>query len=412
MAGSDRRTRRTRFVCISDTHNCTVKLPKGDVLIHCGDLTNQGSITELTKQVRWLEAADFECKIVVAGNHDLMLDTAFYNAFGAQRFNNNANNSPQVLADCQTLLTHSASLKYLLHESRTIKLTSPAGPRTTFSIFGSPYSPAWGGDWAFQYPRAGDDGNENGNGNGNDNSKTAQSLWGDIPLDADIVITHGPARTHLDEARSREFAGCEVLRRELWRVRPRLALCGHIHEARGVERVRWDLESRGVEVERTRWTDPNPPESGKIALVDLSAKGGDPLDNDGSRCLADEKARGEWCDRHKGRVGLLRHNDDDDGGGSDERKEEGANIAYPNAGTLGLDEDPDSTHRDRAALAGRLGRRETCFVNCAIQSSSYPHAGRGPRRLNKPIVVDLDLPICEDEEAPAIAECITRMSAS
>ena len=41
------RTRRTRFVCISDTHNCTVKLPKGDVLIHCGDLTNMGSFTEV-----------------------------------------------------------------------------------------------------------------------------------------------------------------------------------------------------------------------------------------------------------------------------------------------------------------------------------------------------------------------------
>lgn len=41
------RTRRTRFVCVSDTHNTTVKLPKGDVLIHAGDLTNQGSFSEV-----------------------------------------------------------------------------------------------------------------------------------------------------------------------------------------------------------------------------------------------------------------------------------------------------------------------------------------------------------------------------
>ena len=40
-------TRRTRFVCISDTHNCTLKLPKDDVLIHAGDLTNQGSFSEV-----------------------------------------------------------------------------------------------------------------------------------------------------------------------------------------------------------------------------------------------------------------------------------------------------------------------------------------------------------------------------
>ncbi|KAM0222191.1 hypothetical protein ACHAPQ_005268 [Fusarium lateritium] len=69
--------RRTRIVCISDTHNCQVKLPKGDVLIHAGDLTNQGTHAEshtgklifvqLTKTVAWLEKQDFEAKIVIAG---------------------------------------------------------------------------------------------------------------------------------------------------------------------------------------------------------------------------------------------------------------------------------------------------------------------------------------------------------
>lgn len=39
--------RRTRFVCVSDTHNHAVKLPKGDVLIHAGDLTNQGTSSEV-----------------------------------------------------------------------------------------------------------------------------------------------------------------------------------------------------------------------------------------------------------------------------------------------------------------------------------------------------------------------------
>lgn len=68
--------RKTRFVCISDTHNQTPKLPKGDVLIHAGDLTNQGSVTELQKTVAWLEKAEFEAKIVIAGItfHALLLD--------------------------------------------------------------------------------------------------------------------------------------------------------------------------------------------------------------------------------------------------------------------------------------------------------------------------------------------------
>ena len=60
-------TRKTRIVCISDSHNQTPKLPKGDVLIHAGDLTNQGSVSELRKTVEWLEKAEFDAKIVVAG---------------------------------------------------------------------------------------------------------------------------------------------------------------------------------------------------------------------------------------------------------------------------------------------------------------------------------------------------------
>jgi hypothetical protein len=60
--------RKTRLVCISDTHNQTPKLPRGDVLIHAGDLSNQGTISELRKTAAWLEKADFEAKIIIAGN--------------------------------------------------------------------------------------------------------------------------------------------------------------------------------------------------------------------------------------------------------------------------------------------------------------------------------------------------------
>ena len=64
--------RKTRFVCVSDTHNASpadgaFKLPKGDVLIHAGDLTKQGTYAELQKTLDWIEQADFEVKIVVAG---------------------------------------------------------------------------------------------------------------------------------------------------------------------------------------------------------------------------------------------------------------------------------------------------------------------------------------------------------
>jgi predicted phosphodiesterase len=59
--------RKVRIVCISDTHNNTFNLPKGDILIHAGDLTKQGTLAELRKTIDWIDNAPFEAKIVIAG---------------------------------------------------------------------------------------------------------------------------------------------------------------------------------------------------------------------------------------------------------------------------------------------------------------------------------------------------------
>lgn len=61
-------TRRTRIVCISDTHNTTVKLPKGDVLIHAGDLTNQGSYSEVGSLATMLHLETRASEIVIPAN--------------------------------------------------------------------------------------------------------------------------------------------------------------------------------------------------------------------------------------------------------------------------------------------------------------------------------------------------------
>ncbi|KAI0150249.1 Metallo-dependent phosphatase-like protein [Xylariaceae sp. FL1272] len=373
-ASQQKRTRRTRFVCISDTHNATVKLPKGDVLVHCGDLTNQGSFNELSKQLQWLEKVDFECKIVVAGNHDLTLDSEFFSQYG-DRFHNQIQQDPEK---CQALIKESKALTYLEHESRTFKLRSPSGPRTSFSVFGSPFNPR------------------------DDGGVQARALWDQIPLDIDVLITHGPALTHCDKARTNDLAGCELLQQAYWRVRPRIALCGHIHEARGVQRVKWDLNSQYGELGRTGWEDPYP-DTDKNALVDLTMKGGAPLDNDGGSHNPDKgpqdipKAPRAMLDLEKvsrGKYGIP----------SAPR----AMLGLENKGTTipsapralrerqhdadRMDIDSPNVHDD--AVVGRLGRRETCVINCAIQTSIWPHA----RRLNKPIVVDIDLPVWEDQE--------------
>ncbi|KAF6833889.1 ser thr protein phosphatase family protein [Colletotrichum musicola] len=335
--------RRTRFVCVSDTHNTAVKLPKGDVLIHAGDLTNQGSYSELSRAVQWLEKADFEAKIVIAGtvpnhhrhcltrshspgNHDITLDPTFY----AEHGSNFHNQAPQSSPDCIALLTSSPSITHLDHASTTVRLSSPSGPHTTFSVFGSPYSPRHG-LWAFGYdPPLGDG-----------------SLWDDIPSDADVVVTHTPSRTHCDGSDVRPPSGCEALRRALWKVRPRLAVCGHVHEGRGAERVRWDLGVEFGEDAVEAWQDPGAG-GNKQSLVDLTRRSGRPLANDGAR--------------------------------------EPGPDAEPGIGD-GSSADPGS------AEATRAGRRETCVVNCAVMAKSWPHVGG--KTTNKPIVVDLDLPVWE-----------------
>lgn len=326
---------------------------------------------KLAKAVKWLEKADFEAKIVVAGvcfnpkerahteearsdgplagNHDITLDSGFYHNHGLYFHNKN----PQRPEECLSLLTESPSITYLNHESATIRLkSSPSGPGTEFRVFGSPYSPRHG-LWAFSYDAP------------SDPFKYADltSLWEQIPLDTDIVVTHTPPRSHRDETDERRASGCEALRQALWRVRPSLAVCGHVHEGRGAERVVWDLTSRNVryaEKHVTPWQDPGAGQgSKKASVVDLTGRRAASLANDGSPSATSPTARK-----------TLR-------------------------GPLGLGGDTSSARCDGEALAGRMGRLETCVVNAAITKGRYPHVGG--KMLNKPIVVDLNLPVSEED---------------
>lgn len=64
-------------VCISDTHNTQPEIPNGDLLIHAGDLSEHGTFPEIQRQLDWLNTQPHTYKVVIAGNHGLLLDTAF-----------------------------------------------------------------------------------------------------------------------------------------------------------------------------------------------------------------------------------------------------------------------------------------------------------------------------------------------
>lgn len=63
-----------RVVCISDTHSQTVPIPKGDILIHAGDLTDSGTASDIQEQLDWLKSQPHPVKVVIAGNHDSWFD--------------------------------------------------------------------------------------------------------------------------------------------------------------------------------------------------------------------------------------------------------------------------------------------------------------------------------------------------
>ncbi|KAM0283294.1 hypothetical protein ACHAQH_002591 [Verticillium albo-atrum] len=302
----------------------------------------------------------------VLGNHDLSLDPALVASRGHSH-----TDSTYTHHDGLNLLTSSPSITYLAHTSVTVRLSSAKGPHTAFKVFGSPFSPlttSHGTFAAFTYPSPLHNLSPT-------TSADLPSLWDAIPLDTDVLITHTPPRTHVDESHTRRPAGCEALRRALWRVRPRLAACGHVHEARGAERVLWDLTCGNVgfkEASATSWTDPAP-EGKKMSIISLGTRGGDPLQNDGER--------GTWEEAE-----LVPS--------PPTLRPDVLPAALPHIGTRGLGGDPSSARSDSEALAGRMGRLETCVVNCAIMAKSYPHVGG--RSTNKPIVVDLDLPVWEE----------------
>jgi Icc-related predicted phosphoesterase len=403
--------RKTRIVCVSDTHNTTSQFPKGDVFIHAGDLTNQGSLSELQRAIAWIEKAPYEVKIIIAGNHDITLDSTFYSKHG-RYFHNQNLQSPSA---CQALLQSSPSITYLNHNSTHIKLTNPEGPHTHFRVFGSPYSPEHG-LWAFAYKPT-----------------EAAKLWAEIPANTDILVTHTPPATHCDASAVKgKGEGCEALRQALWRVRPKLHVCGHKHEGRGAEKVRWNTgtfsvaPTKQVTEERTEvWVDPGMGEGNrKMSLVDLTGRTAFCLDSfdsghdddyngaasvgRGKTLIGDEihvssvgcpengdvpssarevealKEVDEWSCGEEAKAKLQFANS--------KKKEMSSALARsrdPVGTTEVVDRETEIVDRETETIVGKLGRRETCVVNAAILVNSWG----GRKRFNKPIVVDIDLPV-------------------
>ncbi|KAJ5726925.1 hypothetical protein N7493_005952 [Penicillium malachiteum] len=247
-----------RVVCISDTHTQEwPDVPDGDLLIHAGDLANDGSVREIQAAVDWLRSLPHPHKVVIGGNHDSYFDSRsrleedrddhFTNGYAAVSSSTASIRSLDDLNGASSRIDW-GDIHYLQHSSVTLEFTPPQAdnfddslssstasllsthPRH-LTVYGAPQIPAivpFGPEHAFTYPPHHD-------------------AWSrTVPPDTDILVTHTPPQAHLDLSPIYSI-GCPNLLAESWRIRPLLHVFGHVHFAAGKEPIFWDEAQRAWE---------------------------------------------------------------------------------------------------------------------------------------------------------------------
>lgn len=183
------------LTCVSDTHwyPLGVEIPDGDVLIHAGDLTLKGSEMQLIEAGAWLRSLPHKHKLVVPGNHELLLER-------------NQGWGSHLLGDGED------GIQVLIDKEVTID---------GVKFFGSPWSSEFG-DWAFGARPGGH----------------SWAVYGRIPVGTDVLISHGPPKGIRDFVAGRYspgYLGNPELLKRVMEVKPKVHVFGHIHGGYGQE---------------------------------------------------------------------------------------------------------------------------------------------------------------------------------
>ena len=179
---------------ISDMHNQyrKLKVPKGiDFCICSGDATNHKSqainYNEVLDFFDWIKGLPFDV-IMTPGNHDTSMQAS------------------------KKFMDIPSNLMLLKHEFVKYK---------GLNIFGSPYTPSFGVNWAFNVKR-----------------QRIDNYWKEIPKGLDILITHGPPKGIMDYTKYKRekitSVGDNSLLRHIVDKRPRYHIFGHLHDEKGI----------------------------------------------------------------------------------------------------------------------------------------------------------------------------------
>lgn len=181
---------------ISDTHtlhrDLDIDMPSADWVIHSGDCCDNHDI--LINKIQWSEFSKWfvslpqRVKILVGGNHDLYI----------------AGNQKVIKKWAQE-----NNIIYLLDQSVVID---------GYTVFGSPFTPTYGNEWAF-----------------NSDRNSIRKHWKLIPDNTDILVTHGPPKGILDLSEDKKHYLEQCGDRALWtRMQDlknlKLHCFGHIHD--------------------------------------------------------------------------------------------------------------------------------------------------------------------------------------
>lgn len=178
-----------KICVISDVHGKwnKITIPECDILISCGDFSFQGEKHMVEDFHAWLNKQPAKHVISVMGNHETWVEKNFQEA--------------------KQLAIQKCPRVHFMDEG----LVEIEG----LSIWCSAITPFFC-NWAWnRYP------------------EEIKDHWDKIPLDIDILVTHGPPYGILDKTVRGDLTGCQDLLNKLLKTKVKYHLFGHIHESYG-----------------------------------------------------------------------------------------------------------------------------------------------------------------------------------
>ena len=194
-----------KIVHLSDTHSNRIKHNigsiEGNLLIHSGDISGGGQIYDVETAIKDLALFkdSFDEIILIPGNHDWAFERSW----------------PIMSEFCK--------------EQDIILLNDSGFEFNGIKIWGSPITP-WFHSWAFNRYRG----------------EEIKRHWDMIPLDTQILITHGPPHGILDQVMHGGNVGCYDLSDKIKELKDlKFHFFGHIHEGAGQTEINGVTYSNG-----------------------------------------------------------------------------------------------------------------------------------------------------------------------